>query len=81
VDLVDRARAALSAVPGLSLEPVDERPDILKISLTEGRDRADSGLNPALRAVLAADVPVLSYEVEGARLSTAFLTMTADGGR
>jgi ABC-2 type transport system ATP-binding protein len=81
VDLVDQARAALSAVPGLSLEPVDGRPDILKISLTEGRDRSDSGLNPALRAVLAADVPVLSYEVEGARLSTAFLTMTADGGR
>jgi ABC-2 type transport system ATP-binding protein len=77
VDLVDKARAALSGVPGLALEATEGRPDILRITRTEGRDGA--GLNPALRAVLAADVPVLSYEVEGARLSTAFLTMTAEG--
>jgi ABC-2 type transport system ATP-binding protein len=82
-DLVDKARAALSGVPGLTLKAADGRPDVLKISVTEGRDgrrdRADTGLNGALRAVLAADVPVLAFEVEGARLSTAFLTMTAEG--
>jgi ABC-2 type transport system ATP-binding protein len=85
MDLVDKARAALTGVPGLTLEATDGRPDILKISVTEGRDgrrdRADTGLNAALRAVLAADVPVLAFEVEGARLSTAFLTMTAEGAR
>jgi ABC-2 type transport system ATP-binding protein len=79
VDQVDRARAALSGVPGLTVETTEGRPDILKVAVTEGRE--GTGLNPALRALLAADVPVLSYEVEGARLSTAFLTMTADGGR
>jgi ABC-2 type transport system ATP-binding protein len=33
-------------------------------------------MNAALQAVLAADVPVLSFEVEGARLSDAFLATT-----
>jgi hypothetical protein len=31
--------------------------------------------------VLSADVPVLSFEVEGVRLSDAFLTMTGEGIR
>ena len=33
-------------------------------------------MNAALQAVLSAGVPVLSYEVEGARLSDAFLALT-----
>jgi ABC-2 type transport system ATP-binding protein len=79
VDLVETARAALAGVPGLMVETTRRRPDIMEIAVTEGRE--GTGLNPALRALLAADVPVLSYEVEGARLSTAFLTMTAEGAR
>ena len=34
-------------------------------------------MNVALVAVAEADVPVLSFEVEGARLSDAFLKMTS----
>jgi ABC-2 type transport system ATP-binding protein len=85
VDLVDRARQALAGVAGLTLEAAEERPDLLTISLTRGPDgrpdRADAGMNAALQAVLGAEVPVLSFEVEGARLSDAFLAMTREGGR
>jgi ABC-2 type transport system ATP-binding protein len=45
------------------------------------RGGAAADLNDALRAVLRADVPVLSFEVEGARLSDAFLTMTREDVR
>jgi ABC-2 type transport system ATP-binding protein len=38
-------------------------------------------MNAALQAVLGAGVPILSFEVEGARLSDAFLTMTGEGTR
>jgi ABC-2 type transport system ATP-binding protein len=38
----------------------------------------DPGLNAALHAVVSAGVPVLSFEVEGARLSDAFLAMTGE---
>ncbi|WP_406038917.1 ABC transporter ATP-binding protein [Micromonospora sp. NBC_00898] len=85
VELVGRAREALTSVAGLAVEPADERPDILRISL-HGRPRAeqggtDTGMNGPLRAVLSADVPVLSFEVEGARLSDAFLAMTGEAVR
>jgi len=36
-------------------------------------------LNDALRVVLDVDVPVLSYQVDGGRLSDAFLALTEDG--
>jgi ABC-2 type transport system ATP-binding protein len=85
VDQVDRARAALAGIAALTLELSDGRPDVLKISVTPDPDgpphRAGGGMNGALRAVLAADVPVLAFEVEGARLGTAFLTMTMEDAR
>jgi ABC-2 type transport system ATP-binding protein len=34
-------------------------------------------MNAALRAVIAADVPILSFEVQGVRLHDAFLSMTS----
>ncbi len=83
IDSVGRAAAALARVAGLTVEVTDERPDVLRITLT-GRvesDRGDAGMNEALRAVLAADVPVLSFDVEGARLSDAFLAMTEESQR
>jgi len=80
IELVDRARQALASVPGVVLEVADGRPDVLTISLTERPGgRGETGMNAALRAVLSAEVPVLSFEVEGARLSDAFLTMTGEG--
>jgi ABC-2 type transport system ATP-binding protein len=75
LDLADRAKQALASVAGLAVEPADERPDVLRISVTGDAD----GMNAALRAVLDAGVPVLSFDVEGARLAAAFLTMTREG--
>jgi ABC-2 type transport system ATP-binding protein len=83
IELAARAREALAAVAGLTLEAADERPDVIRISVEAGMDgrgnAAYAGMNVALRAVLGADVPVLSFEVEGVRLSDAFLTMTGEG--
>ncbi|HSV66537.1 MAG TPA: ABC transporter ATP-binding protein [Mycobacteriales bacterium] len=75
VALVDRAREALAGVAGLTLE-ADDRPDVLRLSLA-----GDAGTNAALRAVLDAGIPVLSFEADGARLTDAFLTMTGGGAR
>jgi hypothetical protein len=36
-------------------------------------------MNEVLAAVTAAGIPVLRFELEGARLSAAFLKMTGDG--
>jgi ABC-2 type transport system ATP-binding protein len=80
IDHVDQARAALAGVAGLTLEPGDGRPDVLTISVTAGaadrRHQADDAMNAALTAVLVAGVPILGFEVEGSRLSAAFLAMT-----
>jgi ABC-2 type transport system ATP-binding protein len=85
IELVNRAREALGGVAGLDIEAADERPDVLRISLAGAlsvrQDVTHSAMNAALRAVLNADVPILSFEVEGARLSDAFLTMTGEGLR
>jgi ABC-2 type transport system ATP-binding protein len=75
IDLVELAKRALAGVAGLTLDPADERPDVLRISLTGAAD----GMNAALRAVIDAGIPVLSFDVEGARLATTFLTMTREG--
>jgi ABC-2 type transport system ATP-binding protein len=82
IERAGRAREALATVPGLAVEPADDRPDVFRITLRERRDprtgRADAGMNAALRAVLTADVPVLSFDVEGTRLSDAFFAMTGE---
>jgi ABC-2 type transport system ATP-binding protein len=83
VDRVDQARAALARVAGLTVEPSDGRPEVLTVSVTASparrRERADDGMNAVLGAVLAAGVPILGFEVEGARLPAAFLAMTTEG--
>jgi ABC-2 type transport system ATP-binding protein len=85
VDLIAEATKALDGVPGLVHQQANGRPDVLTLSFTaakaEGRGRAEDAMNAALAAVLRANVPVLSFEVEGARLSDAFLTMTAEGAK
>jgi ABC-2 type transport system ATP-binding protein len=39
------------------------------------------GMNSAIRALTDADVPILSFELEGGRLSDAFLSLTEEGQR
>jgi ABC-2 type transport system ATP-binding protein len=78
-DLVTRAQAAVAGLSGFIVEQSDGQPDVLRITAiasANGRPTASTDLNAALVAVAEAGVPVLSYEVEGARLSDAFLKMT-----
>jgi ABC-2 type transport system ATP-binding protein len=84
VGRVGGAGEALAGVPGLRVDAVDDDAGVLRVSFDadpDGRRGGAADLNDALRAVLRADVPVLSFEVEGARLSDAFLTMTREGVR
>jgi ABC-2 type transport system ATP-binding protein len=80
-DFVEPAVRALADVPGLTVTQVAERPDVLRIALPGSAaiqaDRRD-GPNAALIAVANAEVPVLSYELEGAQLSDAFLKLTRE---
>jgi ABC-2 type transport system ATP-binding protein len=69
---VGRARAVLAALPGVTVL-ADERPDVVLLAMA---DESAAGPNSVLAAVLDTGIPVLSFEVEGARLSDAFLTMT-----
>jgi ABC-2 type transport system ATP-binding protein len=81
VGLVGRAAEALAVVTGLRLDADDGDAGVLRLALGADSDggRVPADLNDALRAVLRAEVPVLSFAVEGARLSDAFLTMTREG--
>ena len=76
-ELADRARRALSSVDGLTVEPVDGRSDLFTV--TGDAETTDERMNAALMAVLRAGVAVLSFEVDGARLTDAFLAMTTAG--
>jgi ABC-2 type transport system ATP-binding protein len=83
MELVERARQALDDLPGFSVEQAEGRPDVLRIALrprSSARPSGPDAMNAALTAVTDAGVPVLSFEVDGARLSDAFLTMTGGAG-
>jgi ABC-2 type transport system ATP-binding protein len=67
----EAALQALTAVIGVRAAAADSRPGALVVELAE----SDS-LNAALRAVVDAGIPLLAAELEGARLSDAFLAMT-----
>ena len=72
-EMLDRAVAALSRLPGeREVRPLDDRPDWVVTALDE------SEVAQATRALAEAGVPVLAFELEGARLSDAFLSMTAE---
>jgi ABC-2 type transport system ATP-binding protein len=75
-ELVEKARGVLDGVPGVGCEVTRERPDVLTI-----RVAAPGDTNTALAAVVAAGVPVLAFEVDGARLDDAFLALTRGGLR
>ena len=72
---VDEALTVLSDAPSIEfVARSDGYPGSLTASL---RARSSDGLmNDGLRALADAGIPVLSFEVEGARLSDAFLEMT-----
>jgi ABC-2 type transport system ATP-binding protein len=56
---------------------VDGRAGWLNVLFVPRRDQAfDGSLNDAVRALVEAGVPLLFFELEGARLSDAFLAMT-----
>lgn len=71
----DRALATLERTPGIErVETGDGRPGSLRARLNGVA--GDTALNDALRALVETGVPVLAFELEGARLSDAFLAMT-----
>jgi ABC-2 type transport system ATP-binding protein len=73
VEEVERAVAALAATPGIEqVVPADGLPG----SLTATLNGASTAMNDGLRALTDAGVAVISFELEGARLSDAFLAMT-----
>jgi ABC-2 type transport system ATP-binding protein len=80
--LIERARQALSELPGLTIDRVEGQLDLLRIAVeTPGTALGASpaeAMNAALTAVTAAGIPVLRFELEGARLSDAFLKMTSE---
>jgi len=77
---VARARQALSDFPGLTVDQIEGQPDLLRIAVetagaAEGASPTEA-INAGLTAVAAAGIPILRFELEGARLSDAFLKMT-----
>jgi ABC-2 type transport system ATP-binding protein len=75
---VEPALAALGTVPGVTLAASpDGQPGLIGISLAQADGRpVEDAMNAGLRAIVDAAIPVLSFELEGARLSDAFLAMT-----
>ena len=81
-ELVERARNVLAGFPDLNVEQHMEQPDVLALAVdTQGRAAGSASsdmMNAALAAITAAGIPVLRFELEGARLSDAFLKMTSE---
>jgi ABC-2 type transport system ATP-binding protein len=79
-ELRERAADALAGVPGLAgVEPVEDRSDWWAAQLESAAlAAAQIAVSEAVRALVEAGVPVLAYELEGTRLSDAFLSMTAE---
>jgi ABC-2 type transport system ATP-binding protein len=74
---VERARQTLAGSAGIErVEPADGQQGSLIATLDGGGDPAV--MNAGLRALADAQVPVLAFELEGARLSDAFLAMTEE---
>jgi ABC-2 type transport system ATP-binding protein len=73
-----RALAALAAAPGVDeVERADGQPGWLTVAFAPARQHTSNGSpNEAVRALLDAGVTLFSFELEGARLSDAFLSMT-----
>jgi len=80
-EMQDAALAALTRVNGVtSVSAVEHEPGWLIARFAPGwRDgHREGGLNSALSALTAADIPVLSFAREGGRLSDAFFALTEE---
>jgi ABC-2 type transport system ATP-binding protein len=70
----DTALHALSSAPGVErVDRADGQAGTLTVQLA---GPGDNHFNASLQPLVEADVPVLAFELEGARLSDAFLAMT-----
>jgi ABC-2 type transport system ATP-binding protein len=82
VDLVDRARNVLAGFADLTVDQLAGQPDVLTLSVDRPGSAKSTGygdvMNAALAAITASGIPVLRFELEGARLSDAFLKMTRE---
>ena len=82
LDLIQRARQVLSGFSDLTVDQIEEQPGVLKLAVGTPGNTSGAGsngvMNAALTAVTAAGIPVLRFELEGARLSDAFLKMTSE---
>jgi ABC-2 type transport system ATP-binding protein len=80
--LVARARQELNNLRGLTVDQDEGQPDLLRIAVeTPGTASGGSPaelMNAGLTAVAAAGIPILLFELEGARLSDAFLKLTSE---
>jgi ABC-2 type transport system ATP-binding protein len=73
----DRAAAALAGVADIARVTRDGRPGWLSVAFASpGTRYEDASLNAAVRALLEAGIVLISFQLEGARLSDAFLAMT-----
>ena len=73
---VERARATLEAAGVADVALANGRPGSLTV-IANG-DASEAALNDSLRVLTEGGVAVLAFEVEGARLSDAFLAMTEE---
>ena len=74
---VTRALEALATVSGVLLvTPADGPNGSITVTLPAAERSNDELANAGLRAIVNASIPVLSFELEGARLSDAFLAIT-----
>jgi ABC-2 type transport system ATP-binding protein len=77
---VSKATAACIEVPGVErVEALSGQAGWLTVTLSRNGRTGEEVMNESLRAVIDAGVPVLFFELEGARLSDAFLAMTEVG--
>jgi ABC-2 type transport system ATP-binding protein len=79
-ELIERARTVLAGFRGLTIDQTAEQPEVLILAVDRpGTDSAHGEvMNEVLAAVTAAGIPVLRFELEGTRLSDAFLRMTGE---
>ena len=74
---VELAARALAGAPGVEdVGRADDRPGWLSVVLAPPANGSGASLNDAVRALPDSCVAVLAFELEGARLSDAFLAMT-----
>jgi ABC-2 type transport system ATP-binding protein len=61
----------VASADGVETASADGQPGLLRVRLAQ-----PDSMNAAVSAVVSAGIPLLSSELEGARLSDAFLAMT-----